>query len=86
MQEERTEWLKELAKDRAQAEIDPDWESKMKRMVATAEDRAINRKLTAVTKGVHHQLDRTEIPEHDWYLSPSNNELYHIRCTQRVSN
>ena len=46
-------------------------------MVATAEDRAINRKLTAVTKGVHRQLDRTEIPEHDCYLSPSNTELYH---------
>ena len=27
-EDERTEWLKELAKDRARAENDPDWESK----------------------------------------------------------
>ena len=45
----------------------------MKRKV---QEGAINRKLTAVVKGTHRALDRIEIPTHDWFLSPSQREIY----------
>ena len=49
----------------------------MKAMKKTVEDRQINRKLSAVTNGVHSQLDRIQIPTHDWYYSAKESELYH---------
>ena len=44
-------WLQGMAQDCARASNDPDWESKLKEMLRTAKDRAVNRKLGAITKG-----------------------------------
>ncbi len=37
----------------------------------------MNRKLSAVIKGTHRQLDRIQIPTGDWYYSDKSNEIYH---------
>lgn len=50
-EEDRSEWLKGEAMNRAQAMGDKEWEAGLKRMIHTAESRAVNRKLTAITKG-----------------------------------
>lgn len=73
----RREWLISIAKDRARITEDNNWESKLKRMITTAKDRAMNRKLTMVTKGPRGALDRIQIPSHDWFFSPKHDELYH---------
>ncbi|KAL3796822.1 hypothetical protein ACHAWO_002060 [Cyclotella atomus] len=73
----RAQWLQMLAKDRTRAAGDADWEKKMKSMKRTVEERQINRKLSAVTKGAHSQLDRIQIPTNTWYHSAKETELYH---------
>ena len=73
----RKEWLITIAKDRARATDDPDWERKMKNMIRTAKECAVNRKLTMVTKGTGGVLDRIQIPSHEWFYSPKYDELYH---------
>jgi len=73
----RQEWLAMVAQDRARALDDPDWERKLNQMRRTARDNAINRKLGALTKGRRGVLDRIQIPTHDWFFSPSKQELYH---------
>ena len=75
-EDERAEWLKGEAMDRAHATGDKDWEAGLKRMIHTAETRAVNRKLTAITKGSHGTLDRIEVPTHDWFHSEKEQELY----------
>ena len=45
-------------------------------MVRTARDRAVNRKLKAVTKGRQLTLDRVQVPTHEWYHSRKGKELY----------
>ena len=74
--EARMEWLHQIAQDRSRAEGNPDWEAKMKQMLKDAQERSINRKLTAATKGVYGPLDTIQIPTHEWFLSPQQNELY----------
>ncbi|NCG03282.1 MAG: hypothetical protein GWP22_07470, partial [Actinomycetales bacterium] len=74
---ERDEWLQERAKDRAKALEDPNWEAKMRIMIRTARERASNRKLTAITKGLRRGLDGIQVPTHDWFYSPSTNEIFH---------
>ena len=70
------EWLTQIAQDRSQAEGNPDWETKMKQMLKDAQERAINRKLTATTKGIYRPLNTIQIPTHDCFLSPQQNKLY----------
>ncbi len=74
--EARMEWLHQIAQDRSRAEGNPDWEAKMKQMLKVAQERSINRKLTATTKGGGRPLDTIQIPTHEWFLSPQQNELY----------
>ncbi|KAL7551610.1 hypothetical protein ACHAWF_018082 [Thalassiosira exigua] len=73
----RHQWLEEVAKDRARAEGDPDWERKLKDMARVAKDSAMHRKVTAITKGRRGVLDRVQVPTHDWYYSPQWNEILH---------
>jgi len=69
-------WLHQIAQDQSRAEVNPDWEATMKQMLKDAQERSINRKLTAVTKGVYRPLDAIQIPTHEWFLSPQQTELY----------
>ena len=46
-------------------------------MLRVAESRFTNRKITAVTKGRSHPLDRIQMPKHDWFYSKKANEIYH---------
>ena len=50
----------------------------MNRMIITAKTNAINRKLTAITKGPRGILDRIQIQTHEWFYSPKYDELYHF--------
>ena len=76
-EDERKEWLISLAKDRARAADIPDWTKKLKHMIRTTKDNAVNRKLRLVTKGAQGILDRIQIPAHDWFYSPKYDKLYH---------
>lgn len=76
-EERRIQWIKKLAEDRTRAAGDQDWELKMNAMKRTVEERSINRKLSAISKGTHSQLDRIQIPAHNWYYSEKESELYH---------
>jgi len=51
----------------------------MKQMLKDAQEMSINRKLTAATKGVYRPLDTIQIPNHEWFLSPQQNELYQYK-------
>ncbi len=74
----RKEWLITIAKDRARATDNPNWERKMKNMIRITKECAVNRKLTMVTKGAGGALDRIQIPTHEWFYSPKYyDELYH---------
>ncbi|KAL3784917.1 hypothetical protein ACHAWO_001204 [Cyclotella atomus] len=70
-------WLQQLAEDRTRAAGEQDWEKKMKNMKKTVEESQINRKLSAITKGTHSQLDRIQVPTGEWYYSEKESELYH---------
>jgi uncharacterized Zn finger protein len=50
-EEERANWLEELAQDRTRAAGDKDWESKMRNMKRIAKDRAVDKRLTSATLG-----------------------------------
>ena len=73
----RQEWLADVARQRAQASGDPDWEKRLRRMIRRTRESALNRKLTAITKGRRGVLDRIQIPTHTWFFSASQHELYH---------
>ena len=73
----RSDWLASVAKDRARALDDPNWEKKLLEMRRTVKVNALNRKLTAIIKGSRGVLDRIQIPTHDWFFSPGSNEIYH---------
>ena len=73
---ERAEWIIKLAKDRAQADQDPEWENKMKRMLQTVREKATNRKLTAILKGPHQSVQSISVPVSTWFHSREKKELY----------
>ena len=73
----RKEWLASIAKDRARACNDPNWERKLKDMIRTTKENATNRKLHMVTKGLQGTLDRIQVPTHNWFYSVKYDELYH---------
>lgn len=75
--ERRIQWIEELAQDRAKAAGDQDWEQKMAEMKRTVQERQVNQKLRVITKGKHTQIDRVQIPTHDWFYSDQTNEVYH---------
>ena len=75
-EENRAEWLKTEAKERARATGDEEWEKGLKNMLRVAESRSTNRKITAVTKGRSRPLDRIQVPGHDWFYSKKANEIY----------
>jgi hypothetical protein len=37
----------------------------------------MNSTLNLIVKGQHSGLDHIEVPTHNWYFSPTENELYH---------
>ena len=49
----------------------------MKAMKTKVEESQINRKLTAISKGSHSQLDRIQIPTGQWYYSEKGCEIFH---------
>jgi len=56
-EDERVEWLKGEAMERAKAAGDEDYEKRLKDMIVVAESRAANRKLKAMMKGTSKALD-----------------------------
>ena len=68
-------WINTELKPKAKAAGDKEWVRGANKMVKTARDRAVNRKLKAVTKGRHLALDRIQIPTHKWYHSKKSDEI-----------
>ena len=62
---EQAVWIIELAKDRAKTDQDPEWESKMKRMLQRTREKATDRKLTAVLKGPYQLVQSIDVPTGD---------------------
>lgn len=54
----------------------PDWKSMMKTMMRKAEDRATNRKLSAIMKGPRRCIDRVKVMTDEWLFSPAQREIY----------
>lgn len=73
----RVEWLRTRAQDVCRVTGDPNWEGKMNAMIRTTEENAVNRKLSAITKGRRGVLERIQVPSHTWFYSPAKHELYH---------
>lgn len=59
---ERAEWRTKLGKDRAQADQDPEWENKRKRMLQIVGEKATDRKLTAILQGPYQPVHNGTIP------------------------
>lgn len=75
-QEERLRYLETVAQMRATIE-GTSTEEMLENMKQAVKMSILNRKLTTITKGVQHQLDRIEVPRHEWYYSPKTQELAH---------
>ena len=76
-EERRIQWIDRLAEDRAKAAGDVGWADKLAKMKKKVEEFQVNRKLSAVIKGTHRQLDRIQIPTGNWYYSYKSKEIYH---------
>ena len=61
VQEVNTEWIIELAKDRARAEQDSEWEQKMKGMLQVIKDQVTNRKPIARLKEPHQSVQNIQM-------------------------
>ena len=74
--EERAKWLEEHAK--AQAETDPsaDWKAILKRMIAAARQRLLQRKVTRIFKPAPSPLDYIQVPQEKWFYDARGEELY----------
>ena len=72
----RLDWLATEAKSRALAAGDMDHTRRLEIMQRKIAAAAVNRKLTAITKGTRGALQRIQVPLHDWFYSPSNREVY----------
>ena len=71
------DWLEKEVKERAQAAGYENWEKNLTEVIRVAEERSINRKLTAIKKGINDDaLDRIEVATHDWFYSVQMRELY----------
>lgn len=73
----RSDWLENEARMRATAAGDMDWEKRLRNMRRKITTNAVNRKLTAITKGRRGALTMIQIPTHDWFYSETQQELYH---------
>ena len=62
---------------RATAVGDMDWEKRLRNMSRQIITSAVNRKLTAITKGQRGALKMISIPTHDWFYLEAQQELYH---------
>ena len=51
-----------LAKERAQANQDPERENKTKKMLQTMREKTMNRKLTAILKGPYQSVQSMSVP------------------------
>ena len=58
----RQEWIERNSQDIAKAAGEPDWRRHMEKILRDERERETNRKLTAITKGIHQSLDWIEIP------------------------
>jgi hypothetical protein len=72
----REEWLAGEAMARATAAGDMDWERRLQAMKRNITRSAVNRKLTALTKGNKGPLWMIQVPTHDWFYSEQHNKLY----------
>ena len=73
----RLEYLEGEAKANAIAAGDHDWVTRVNTMKRKMKQSAMNRKLTAVTKGRQGALNMIQVPTHDWFYSDTSRELYH---------
>lgn len=73
----RREWMMNDVKKKAQAAGDQDWERRLDIAEKKLERNAVNRKLTAITKGPRGALKMIQVPTHDWFYSEAKRELYH---------
>ena len=71
------DYLETKAKAHAAAAGDTDWEKRVNTMKQKMKQSAMNRKLTAVTKGRRGALNMIQVPTHDWFYSDTTRELYH---------
>ena len=77
----RIDWLENEVKKQAQAAGDDNWEKNLNKMIRVAEERSINRKLTAITKGINNgALDQIEMATHDLFYSVQMRKLYHYEA------
>eukprot|EP00956_Cyclotella_meneghiniana_P016019 scaffold25072_cov68-Cyclotella_meneghiniana.AAC.2 len=74
--EERVQWTEENYQDIARARGELDWKSNMEKMLRETKQRAIEKKLTVLTKGSRRSLDWIEIPIGQWFYSHTNKEIY----------
>ena len=72
----RVEYLETEARANAVAAGDNDWERRVKAMTRKMKQSAMNRKLTAITKGRRGALNMIQVPTHDWFYSETSRELY----------
>lgn len=73
----REEFLELEARKRATAAGDKDWQARVRQMKRKIKTTAMNRKLTAITKGPQGALKMIQVPTHDWFYSELSNELFH---------
>ena len=73
--EERVQWTEENYQDIARARGELDWKSNMEKMLRDTKQRAIEKKLTVLTKGSRRSLDWIEIPIGQWF-SPIRTRRY----------
>ena len=77
----RIEWLETEVRKRAKAAGDKNWEKNLNEMIRATEERGINRKLTALTKGINEgALGQIKVVTHDWFYSIQQRELYHYEA------
>ena len=74
--EERVQWTEENYQDIARARGELDWKSNMEKMLRETKQRAIEKKLTVLTKGSRRSLNWIEIPIGQWFYSHTNKEIY----------
>ena len=73
----RIQWIKERARRQAAATGEADPQKVLKAMMRTLHMKAVNAKLSEITKGKRNSLHHIDIPTNEWYYSKSQKELYH---------
>ena len=65
-----------MAKDLAQADQDLEWEIKTKKMLQTVREKALKRRLTAISQGTPHSVQSISMSISKWFHSREEKELH----------